>query len=439
MSKPIVAIVGRPNVGKSTLFNKLINEKRSIVEDTPGVTRDRVYADCEWLKYKFTLIDTGGLEPYVSDPILKQMQEQTQIAIDTADVILFIVDIKTGITDTDMHVAHMLRRSKKKVLVIVNKYDVMSKKDLDIYEFYSLGLGDPIPVSSGQGLGLGDMLDEVVDLFVNCDDMIDDNYIKVAIIGKPNVGKSSLLNKIIGEYRSIVSDASGTTRDAVDSLYQKNGRNYMFIDTAGIRHRSKTMRKIEKYAILRTIAAIKRADVCVLLIDALEGISAQDVRIAGLAHENGKGVIIAVNKWDAIEKDTHTMNEFLKDVEGNFAYMSYSYKVFISAKTGQRINKLLETIDIVFDNVIKRITTGLLNEVLIDAMATSEPPVHKGRVLKIYYITQVSVKPPTFVLFVNDLKLLHFSYKRYIENRLRLAFGFKGTPIHLIIRMKTKD
>lgn len=439
MAKPIVAIVGRPNVGKSTLFNKISGERISIVEDTPGVTRDRIYADADWLKYNFTLIDTGGLEPQTEDIILKQMYNQAEIAMETADVILFVVDVKTGVTDNDMQVANVLRKTKKPVVLVVNKIDDMKKASLEIYEFYSLGLGEPIPISAGQALGLGDMLDEVVKYFPK-DSVEDeeDETIKIAIVGKPNVGKSSLINKILGEERVIVSNIPGTTRDAIDSPYEKDGQKYIFIDTAGMRRKSKIKENIERYSIVRAVTAVERADVCILMIDAVEGITDQDTKIAGIAHEKGKAAIIVVNKWDLLEKDGKTMNKFIKDIEMELKYMPYAPKLFISALTGQRVDKLFEMIKIVNQNNTLRISTGLLNDVLIEAMALNQPPAEKGRPLRIYYMTQVSVRPPTFVLFVNDAKLLHFSYKRYIENQLRQAFGFNGTPIHFITRNKTE-
>ncbi|MDR2904068.1 MAG: ribosome biogenesis GTPase Der [Clostridiales bacterium] len=435
MSKPIVAIVGRPNVGKSTLFNRIAGERISIVEDTPGVTRDRIYADAEWLGHPFTMIDTGGLEPESDDMILKQMFQQAEIAIETADVIVFVTDVKTGVTDEDAQVADILRRTKKPVVVAVNKVDHFQKFAMDVYEFYSIGLGDPIPVSSGQALGLGDLLDEVIRHFpAEKETEEEDDVIKVAIIGKPNVGKSSLINRILGEERVIVSDIPGTTRDAVDSYHEVGGRKYMFIDTAGMRRKNKIKENIEKYSIIRAVAAVERADVCVIMISAEEGITEQDTKIAGIAHEAGKACIIVVNKWDAIEKETKTMKEYTKTLEDGLIYMSYAPKMFISAKTGQRVTNLFEMINNVAENSSLRISTGMLNDVLIEAMAMQEPPNDKGRHLKIYYMTQVSVKPPTFVLFVNDAELMHFSYKRYIENRMREAFGFIGTPIHFIVR-----
>ena len=435
MAKPIVAIVGRPNVGKSTLFNRIAGERISIVEDTPGVTRDRIYADAEWLDHHFTLIDTGGLEPDSDDMMLKHMYSQAEIAISSADVILFVVDVRTGMTDMDMQVANILRKADKPVVLAVNKVDDLAKYGMQVYEFYSLGLGDPFGVSGGQMIGLGDLLDEVVKHFpADKDDSAEDDSIKVAIIGKPNVGKSSLVNRILGENRVIVSDVAGTTRDAIDSEYELNGQKYVFIDTAGMRRKAKIKESIEKYSIIRAVAAVERADVCILMINAVEGITEQDTKVAGIAHEAGKAVIIAVNKWDLIEKDNHTMNKFLKDIDTEFKYLSYAPRIFISAATGQRVTKLFELITMVSENNSRRIATGILNDVLIEAMAMNQPPAEKGKQLRIYYMTQVSVKPPTFVLFVNDTELLHFSYKRYLENQLRDAFGFVGTPIHFIAR-----
>ena len=412
MAKPIVAIVGRPNVGKSTLFNRIAGERISIVEDTPGVTRDRIYADAEWLDHHFTLIDTGGLEPDSDDMMLKHMYSQAEIAISSADVILFVVDVRTGMTDMDMQVANILRKADKPVVLAVNKVDDLAKYGMQVYEFYSLGLGDPFGVSGGQMIGLGDLLDEVVKHFpADKDDSAEDDSIKVAIIGKPNVGKSSLVNRILGENRVIVSDVAGTTRDAIDSEYELNGQKYVFIDTAGMRRKAKIKESIEKYSIIRAVAAVERADVCILMINAVEGITEQDTKVAGIAHEAGKAVIIAVNKWDLIEKDNHTMNKFLKDIDTEFKYLSYAPRIFISAATGQRVTKLFELITMVSENNSRRIATGMLNDVLIEAMAMNQPPAEKGKQLRIYYMTQVSVKPPTFVLFVNDTELLHFSYK----------------------------
>ncbi len=437
MSKPIVAVVGRPNVGKSTLFNRLAGERISIVQDTPGVTRDRIYVDVEWLKHKFTLIDTGGMEIGAEDIILKQILQQAEIAIETADVILFVVDGKQGVTDDDRQVANLLRRTKKPVILAVNKLDNVDKDSMAIYEFYELGMGDPVPISAGQALGLGDLLDDVVEHFPKHDgEEEDEDAIKVAIIGKPNVGKSSLINKILGEDRLIVSNIPGTTRDAIDSPIEVDGQKYVFIDTAGMRRKSKIKEEIERYSIIRAVAAVERCDVAILVIDSQEGVTDQDTKIAGIAHERGRAAIIAVNKWDAIEKDDKTMNQYLKDIGNELAYMSYAPRVFISALTGQRITKMLELIRTVNENHALRISTGLLNDVLIEAMAMQQPPADKGRQLKIYYMTQVSVKPPTFVIFVNEKELFHFSYRRYIENRLREAFGFVGTPIHFIVREK---
>lgn len=439
-NKPIVAIVGRPNVGKSTLFNRLAGSNISIVEDTPGVTRDRIYADVEWLNYSFTIIDTGGIEPDSSDEILKHMRSQAQIAIDTADVIVFVVDVKTGLVDADFKVADMLRRSKKPIVLVVNKVDSAIKYQNDVFEFYNLGLGDPYGVSATGSMGLGDFLDEVVKYFPEPDEEEEKEEIpKIAIIGKPNVGKSSLVNKILGENRVIVSDIAGTTRDSIDTNVKYGDHEYVLIDTAGVRRKNKIKDDIEKFSIVRTVAAIERSDVVVLMIDAKEGITEQDAKIAGIAHERGKGAIIAVNKWDAIDKDDKTMYKYLDDIEQTLSYMTYAPVIFISALTGQRINKLFETIDMVIQNQSMRIATGVINEVLYDAMAMNQPPSDKGKRLKIYYMTQVSVKPPTFVMFVNDKQLAHFSYMRYIENQLRESFGFKGTPIKLLVRERKGD
>lgn len=437
MSKPIVAVIGRPNVGKSTLFNRLTKTKTSIVDDTPGVTRDRIYGDVEWLNYKFTLVDTGGIEPDSNDIILSQMRRQAEAAIEAADVIIFLVDVKTGMTDADTHVANMLRRSHKPVVLVVNKVDDMVHQMMGVYEFYNLGLGEPIPISSGQALNMGDMLDQVVSHFPQ-DTQVEeeDDKIRVAIIGKPNVGKSSLVNKIVGEERVIVSDIAGTTRDSVDTEVEIDGQTYVLIDTAGIRRKSKIKENIEKYSIIRTLAAIDRADVVLIVIDAKEGITEQDTKIAGMAHEAGKGCVIVVNKWDAIEKDNKTMNAYQKDIVNTLAYMQYAPVMFISALTGQRIPKLFDTIYAIAQNQSQRISTGVLNDVLYEAMAMNQPPSDKGKPLKIFYMTQVSIKPPTFVIFVNDKELMHFSYQRYIENQMREAFGFKGTPVRFIVRQK---
>ncbi len=437
MGKPTVAVVGRPNVGKSTLFNRLAGERISIVQDTPGVTRDRIYADVSWLDYDFTLIDTGGMDPSANDIILRQILQQAEIAIETADVIIFVVNVKTGVTEEDIQVANILRKSKKPVVLAVNKVDVMTKENLDVYEFYSLGIGDPIPVSAGQALGLGDLLDEVVKLFPEYDkNEYDEDTIKVAIIGKPNVGKSSLINRILGEDRLIVSNIPGTTRDAVDTPIVIDGQKFVFIDTAGMRRKSKIKEDIEKFSIIRALTAVERCDVAVLVIDANEGVTEQDTKIAGIAHEKGKAAVIAVNKWDSIEKDDKTMNKYLKDIANDLAYMSYAPRVFISAHSGQRVSRLIELIKEANENHARRVSTGVLNDVLAEATAMQQPPSDKGKQLKIYYMTQVSVKPPTFVIFVNSKELFHFSYKRYIENQLRDAFGFSGTPIHIIIREK---
>ena len=435
MSKPIVAIVGRPNVGKSTLFNVLAGSKISIVKDTPGVTRDRIYADVNWLDYNFTMIDTGGIEPESQDIIIKSMREQAQIAIDTADVIMFLVDVRQGLVDADHKVADMLRRSHKPVVLVVNKVDSFDKFMPDVYEFYNLGLGDPFPISAASQLGLGDMLDEVVSHFTEeMKESEEDERPKIAIIGKPNVGKSSIINKLLGEARVIVSDIAGTTRDAIDTVVTRNDREYVFIDTAGLRRKNKIKEEIERFSIIRTVTAVERADVCVLVIDATEGVTEQDAKIAGIAHERGKGMIIAVNKWDAIEKDNKTIYKFTEDIRRILSFLSYAEIMFISAKTGQRMPKLFDVIDMVVDNHALRIGTGVLNEILTEAVAMQEPPSDKGKKLRLYYVTEVSVKPPTFVIFVNDRNLTHFSYTRYIENRFRDAFGFKGTPLHFIYR-----
>jgi len=438
--KPIVAVVGRPNVGKSTLFNALAGEKISIVKDTPGITRDRIYADVSWLDYNFTLIDTGGIEPDSSDIILSQMREQAQIAIDTADVILFMVDVKQGLQDADSKVADMLRRAKKPVLLVVNKVDDFKKFEADVYEFYNLGIGEPYPISSANQLGIGDMLDEVVSHFPQQEESEDEEEItKVAIIGKPNTGKSSLINKLIGENRLIVSDIAGTTRDAVDTHIRHDGKEYIFIDTAGLRRKNKIKEELEKYMIVRTVSAVERADVVILLIDAVEGVTEQDAKIAGIAHERGKAIIIAVNKWDAIEKDNKTVNDYTKKVRQVLSFMSYAEITFISAMSGQRLPKLYELIDVVAQNHSMRVQTGVLNEIMAEAVAMQQPPTDKGKRLKLFYMTQVSVKPPTFVIFVNYKELMHFSYTRYIENQVREAFGFKGTPLRFIIRERGED
>lgn len=435
MSKPIVAIVGRPNVGKSTLFNALAGQRISIVKDTPGVTRDRIYADITWLDKSFTMVDTGGIEPESDDIILSRMRSQAQMAIETADVIIFLVDVRQGLVDSDYHVADMLRRSHKPILLVVNKVDSFEKFMPDVYEFYNLGLGDPIPISGSSRLGLGDMLDEVVSHFDPAElEEEEDDRPRVAIIGKPNVGKSSIINKLLGEERVIVSDIAGTTRDAIDTPVVRNGREYVFIDTAGLRRKSKIKEEIERFSIIRTVSAVERCDVAVLVIDASEGVTEQDAKIAGIAHERGKGVIIAVNKWDKIEKDDKTMNKFTTDIRNTLSFMPYAEMIFISAQTGQRLPKLFDMIDMVIENQTLRVQTGVLNEILTEAMAMKQPPSDKGKRLRIYYMTQVSVKPPTFVMFINDKELMHFSYTRYIENQIRNTFGFRGTPIRFIAR-----
>lgn len=441
MRKPIVAIVGRPNVGKSTLFNDLAGERISIVQDTPGVTRDRIYADVDWNGRLFTLIDTGGIEPESRDIILSQMRQQAQIAIDTADVIVFLTDVQQGLTDNDDKVAQMLRKSGKPVILVVNKVDNFDKYQSDVYEFYNLGMGDPVPVSAGAKLGIGDMLDIIIDKLpvFEADDEEDDTP-KIAVVGKPNVGKSSLINKLLGSDRLIVSDIAGTTRDAIDTRVKSDGKEYIFIDTAGLRRKSKVKEEIERYSVIRTVAAVDRADIVILMIDATEGVTEQDAKIAGLAHEGGKGVIIAVNKWDALEdKNDKTMKEMSEDIKGVLSFMPYAEMIFISAKTGQRTDKLFKLIEIVSENSTVRVPTGVLNEILARAVATQQTPQDKGRKLKIYYMTQVSVKPPTFVLFVNDKSLAHFSYTRFLENQLRETFGFRGTSIRMMYRERGED
>ena len=440
MSKPIVAVVGRPNVGKSTLFNALAGENISIVKDTPGVTRDRIYADVSWLNHNFTLIDTGGIEPDSGDIILSQMREQAQIAIDTADVIIFMTDVKQGLVDSDGKVADMLRRSKKPVVLCVNKVDSYQKFIADVYEFYNLGIGDPMPISAANRQGIGDMLDEVIKHFpAGLEEEEEDERPKVAIVGKPNVGKSSIINKLTGENRVIVSDIAGTTRDAIDTEVVYNGKEYVFIDTAGLRRKNKIKEELERYSIIRTVSAVERADVVLMVIDATEGITEQDAKIAGIAHDRGKGIVIVVNKWDAIEKNDKTIYEFQNKIKETLAYMPYAEMVFVSAVTGQRLPKLFETIDMVIENQTLRIATGVLNEIITEAVALQQPPSDKGKRLKIYYTTQVSVKPPTFVIFVNDKQLMHFSYTRYLENKIRDTFGFKGTSLRFIIRERKEN
>jgi len=436
--KPIVAVVGRPNVGKSTLFNRLIGERFAIVEDTPGVTRDRIYADASWQRHNFTLIDTGGLDPQSEELIPKKITEQARLAIETADVVLFVVDVKTGITEGDMDAADILRRSKKPVVLAVNKVDEQRRENFDVYEFFSLGLGEPYPISAANMLNLGDLLDGVCAHFDAVEE-IEDDLIRVAIVGKPNVGKSSIINRILGEERVIVSDIPGTTRDAINTLYERDGQKFMLIDTAGIRRRSKVKEDIEKFSFLRAVAAVERCDVCVLVISAEEGITDQDTKIAGIAHEKGKAAVIVVNKWDLIEKDNKTMAKYTGDIEHELKYMAYAQKLFISAKTGQRVGNLFEMVRMANENAALRVQTGILNEVLIEALAMNPPPAMKGKQLRVYYATQVSVKPPTFILFVNSAELMHFSYRRYLENQLRQNFGFRGTPIHFIVRNRKSD
>ena len=438
MSKPIVAIVGRPNVGKSTLFNALAGENISIVKDTPGVTRDRIYVDCTWLDKKFTLIDTGGIEPDSKDIILSQMREQAEIAIATADVIVFIVDVRQGLVDADSKVADMLRRSRKPVVLAVNKVDSFAKYGNDVYEFYNLGIGEPVPVSAASRLGIGDLLEEVCRHFSDdAEGEEEDERPRIAIVGKPNVGKSSIINRLTGENRVIVSDIAGTTRDAIDTSIVHNGTEYVFIDTAGLRRKNKIKEELERYSIIRTVAAVERADIVVIVIDATEGVTEQDAKIAGIAHDRGKGMIIAVNKWDAIEKNDKTIYEFTKKIKDTLSFMPYAEMLFISAVTGQRLEKLYDLIDMVRENQNLRVATGVLNEIMTEAVALQQPPSDKGKRLKLYYITQVAVKPPTFVIFVNDKELMHFSYTRYIENKIREAFGFRGTSLRFIIRERT--
>lgn len=433
--KPVVAIVGRPNVGKSTLFNVLAGDMISIVKDTPGVTRDRIYADVSWLDREFTMIDTGGIEPDSKDIILSQMREQAQIAIDTADVIVFITDVKQGLVDADSKVADLLRRSGKPVVLVVNKVDNFDKYMLDVYEFYNLGIGDPVPISAASRLGLGDMLDIVVSYFPpKTEAEEEDERPRIAIVGKPNVGKSSIINKLLGENRVIVSNIAGTTRDAIDTDVKHNGREYIFIDTAGLRRKNKIKEELERYSIIRTVTAVERADVVLMVIDAVEGVTEQDAKIAGIAHERGKGVIIVVNKWDAIEKNDKTMREYEAKVRQILSFMPYAEIMYVSALTGQRLPKLFDMIDMVIENQTLRIATGVLNEIMTEAVAMQQPPSDKGKRLKLYYITQVAVKPPTFVIFVNDKELMHFSYTRYLENKIREAFGFRGTSLKFFIR-----
>ena len=440
MAKPLVAVVGRPNVGKSTFFNKIAKKRISIVEDTPGVTRDRIYADCEWLNHKFTLIDTGGIEPRTDDIMLKQMRRQAEIAIETCDVILFFTDGRTGLTANDEDVAVMLRRSRKPVILVVNKVDSQTMNDT-IYDFYSLGLGEPFPISSVNLLGLGDLLDEMVKYFpkeAEHEDE-DEHTIQIAVVGRPNVGKSSLVNKILGQERSMVSNIAGTTRDAIDTAFTRDGQRYNIIDTAGIRRkRAIEEESIERYSIVRALAAVRRCDVALIVIDAQDGVTEQDTKVAGYVHEEGKAAVIVVNKWDAVEKDTNTMEAFRKKVVEDLKFMDYAPVIFISALTGQRVPKVLETVKSAYEQTSRRITTGLLNDVLADATAALQPPFSGGRHLRIYYATQQAVCPPTFVFFVNDEELMHFAYQRYLENQFRKAFGFEGTPIRFILREKNQ-
>ena len=437
MSKPVVAIIGRPNVGKSTFFNYIVGSRISIVEDTPGVTRDRIYGESNWRGRNFTLIDTGGIEPENNDVILTQMRLQANIAIDIADVIIFLTDVRQGVTAADEEIAVMLKKSKKPVILVCNKVDSFQKFETDIYEFYKLGMGDPMPVSASNAQGIGDVLDEIYEkLPKEVDEDEFDERIKVAVIGKPNVGKSSLVNKILGENRNIVSDIAGTTRDAIDSYFENENGKYLFIDTAGIRRKNKVTEKIEKYSVLRSLFAIERADVCLMLIDANEGVTEQDAKIAGEAHEAGKGIIIVVNKWDEYEKDTGTLEKYKKAIYEKLSYLSYAPIIFISAKTGQRVDKLLGMINDVNSQNSKRVTTSQLNQVINEAIAIVQPPSDKGKKLKIFYGTQASIKPPTFVIFVNSKDLFHFSYERYLVNQIRKEFGLEGTPIRIIVREK---
>ena len=438
MSKPTVAIVGRPNVGKSTFFNYIVGKRISIVQDEPGVTRDRVYAEATWKGRTFTLIDTGGIEPESEDVIVSQMREQANIAINIADVIIFLTDIKQGVTAADKEISLMLKKSKKPIVLVCNKADNFGKTSDDIYEFYNLGLGDPYPVSSVNALGIGDVLDAIYENFPETEEVEDDSVIKVALIGKPNVGKSSLVNKILGENRVIVSDIAGTTRDAIDSEFENEFGKYVFIDTAGIRRKSKVEEQIEKYSVMRSVLAIERADVCLLMIDANEGVTEQDKKIAGEAHEAGKATIIVINKWDAYEKDEHTIEQYKKQVYSELAYLSYAPIIFISAKTGQRVHKLFELINQVASQNAMRVSTAVLNQVLNEAIAIVQPPTDKGKRLKIYYMTQASTKPPTFVVFVNDKKLFHFSYERYLVNQIRKEFTLTGTPVRMIVRERVE-
>ena len=439
MSKPIIAIVGRPNVGKSTLFNKIAGERISIVDDTPGVTRDRIYADCTWLDRAFTLIDTGGIEPESEDVILKQMREQAEIAMETADAIIFLTDVKQGLVDADMRVADMLRRSQKPVVLAVNKVDSFTKYGNDVYEFYNLGLGDPIPVSASEILGLGDLLDAVMNQIPRkAEEEEEDTRPRIAIIGKPNVGKSSIVNRMAGNRRVIVSDVAGTTRDAIDTVVRRNKKEYVLIDTAGLRRRSKVKENIEHYSIIRAVSAVERSNVVILVIDAAEGVTEQDAKIAGIAHENNKGILILVNKWDLVEKDNSSVKAFTKKIREVLSFLEYADILFVSAETGQRLSQIFDKVDEIVEACSLRVGTGVLNEIVSQATAMHEPPSDKGKRLRIYYSTQVAVGPPTFVFFVNDKKLMHFSYQRYLENQIRETFGFRGTSIKIIIRERNE-
>ena len=438
MGRPVVAIVGRPNVGKSTLFNRIAGRRISITEDTPGVTRDRIYAECEWLDNYFTLIDTGGIEPDTTDTIFAQMRIQAEIAIDMADVVLFMVDGKEGVTAADTEVSQMLRKAKKEIILVVNKMDRFVNED-NIYEFYNLGLGEPMAVSSSEALGIGDLLDEIISKFDDTMNRYDeDDSIKIAVIGKPNAGKSSIINRIIGEERVIVSDIPGTTRDAIDTKFERSGKNYTLIDTAGIRKKSKVSLTVEKYSVLRAFTAVERADICILVIDADKGVTDQDVRIAGYSHENNKGMIVVINKWDLIEKDNKTFKEFTDDIRQKLAYASYAPIMTVSALTGQRVNKILDAVDEVYSFRNLRISTGVLNDILTEAVLMNQPATVKGKRLKIFYGTQVAVNPPKFLIFVNDREIVHFSYERYIENKIREGFEYKGTPIVIEFRNRSE-